>query len=74
MKIFIKTKPSAKQEKIEKIGEKSFEVFVKAPAKNGKANEAVIRILAKHFSVTKSSIKIIAGATARQKIVEIKTF
>lgn len=78
MKISIKVKPGAKIEKIEKIpdqliGEKEadFKVWVKELAKEGKANEAVIKALAKYFGVSKSSISIISGATTKQKIVEV---
>ncbi|MBI4993391.1 DUF167 domain-containing protein [Candidatus Wolfebacteria bacterium] len=78
MKISIKVKPSAKIEKIEKIpelligkNEIDFKVWVKEPAKEGKANEAVIRALAKYFGVPKSAVNIISGAASKQKIIEI---
>lgn len=78
MKILIKVKPGAKIEKVEKIperllGEKEadFKVWVKEPAKEGKANEAVIKALAKYFNVPKSAVSIVSGATSKQKIIEI---
>lgn len=37
----------------------------------GKANEEIIKKLAKHFKVAKSSIRIIVGKTSRNKIIEI---
>lgn len=42
-----------------------------APEK-GKANDAVIALLAKSFHVPKSSIELIRGATSSSKIVLIK--
>ncbi len=49
-----------------------FKVWVKEPAKEGKANQAVIKALAKYFSVPKSSVNIVSGAGGKQKIIEIK--
>lgn len=71
MKIFVKVKPSAKIEKVEKISGNVFMIEVKEPAEKGLANEAVIRALAKHFGIAKSRIGITFGRTSRQKIVEI---
>ena len=61
MKISVKVKLKAKEEKCEKISDNNFAVFVKDAPHKGKANEAVIRILAKYFKVSKSQIKIIIG-------------
>jgi uncharacterized protein (TIGR00251 family) len=72
MKIFIKVHPNSKEEKITKKDDGSFLVRVKAPATQGKANKAVINIIAKYFSVTKSSILIKAGHSSKNKIVEIQ--
>ncbi len=71
MKIFIKTKPESKSASIEKTGNFSYLVSVREPAKQGKANQAVISALAKHFGVNKSKIRIIIGANLRNKIIEI---
>ena len=38
----------------------------------GKANAEIIRRLAKHFKVSKSSIKIVIGEKSRNKIIEIE--
>ena len=46
-------------------------VFVTAVPENGKANVAVIKLLAKHFGIAKSRIEIVHGETARIKMVRI---
>lgn len=46
-------------------------VRVKAAPEKGKANEAVVKLLAKHFQVSQNQITIVRGLTARHKIVEI---
>ena len=46
-------------------------VFVREPAKEGRANEAVIKLLAEYFDIPKSRIKIVSGLKSKKKIVEI---
>ncbi|MCX6813902.1 MAG: DUF167 domain-containing protein, partial [Candidatus Azambacteria bacterium] len=72
MKIFIKAKPSSKEESIKKFSETNFEIWVKEPPVRGLANAAIIKVLARRFGVSLSAVKIISGHTSRQKIVEIK--
>ncbi len=47
-------------------------VGVKAVPEKGKANDEIIKKIARHFGVPKSSVRIISGATAKKKIVEVK--
>lgn len=72
MKISVKVKPNAKQEKIEKIGERDFLVWVKEKPQKGKANQAVIRVLAEYFNVPKSEVILLKGQTSKEKVFEIK--
>jgi hypothetical protein len=44
---------------------------VKAPPQEGRANEAVIETLAKHFHVPKSQIAIVGGFKSKMKIVRM---
>jgi uncharacterized protein (TIGR00251 family) len=48
-----------------------WKVKVQAPPEDGKANKAVIQLLAKHFKVPKNRIQIIAGEKSPQKIIEV---
>jgi hypothetical protein len=50
-----------------------YAVRVKAAPQDGKANDAVVRLLARHFGVTRSAVRIAGGLTVRNKIVEIIT-
>ena len=45
---------------------------VKAMPHEGKANEAVIELVARHFKVPKSVVTIVTGLTSRNKIIEIR--
>lgn len=71
MKFFIKVKSGAKEAKIKKISETNFEIWVKEPAKDGKANRAVVEALAEYLKISKSRFEIISGKTSKQKIIEI---
>lgn len=67
----VSVKPRARQEKVDKLSEAEYVVWVRAPAHEGRANEAVIALLAKHLAVPKSSLRIVRGEKTRRKIIEI---
>ena len=46
-------------------------VRVTAPAHRGAANEALVRLLAAAFGIARSSVRIVAGGTARAKSVRL---
>ena len=51
----------------------SFKASVTAVPEHGKANTALLRLLAKEWKLPQSSRTIIKGITERRKIVEIGT-
>ena len=71
MKIFVKVKPGSGKKTIEKIDNTHFSVDVKAKPEKGKANQAVIKILAKYLKVSRSQVKMVSGAFSRQKVFDI---
>jgi uncharacterized protein (TIGR00251 family) len=71
MKIAVKVKPQAKQDKVEKTSSDGYTVWVKAKAVEGAANQAAIKILAEYFHTPKSNIALIKGAKSRNKIFEV---
>jgi uncharacterized protein len=65
-------KPNARKDGITAwLDDSTVKISVTAPAEKGKANEAVIRLLAKHYAVPPSSITLVRGATTRMKQLEI---
>jgi Uncharacterized conserved protein len=52
-------------------GSEHLKARVRAVPENGKANTALVALLADKFGVPKSAISIVSGATARLKRVEI---
>ncbi len=71
MRISVRIKPNAKTEAVEKLPGGEFLVRVKAPAKEGKANEALIIALKRYFNIPKSRISIASGLGSKNKIVDI---
>jgi hypothetical protein len=71
MRIAIQVRANSKSEFIKKVEEDRYLVGVKEPAQQGKANAAIIRALARHFSIPQSHVSIVLGKTAREKIIEI---
>jgi uncharacterized protein (TIGR00251 family) len=73
MKIEIKVIPNASKNELIKT-ETDYKARLVAPPVDGKANEALIALLAKEFGVPKSSIEIIKGQTGRNKTVRIENY
>lgn len=48
-----------------------YRVYVTVAPEDGKANKAVIALLAKAMGVPKSALSIVRGATGRDKIIEL---
>jgi uncharacterized protein (TIGR00251 family) len=72
MKITVKIKPNAKEERVEKTGENSYSVWVRQRLVEGRANEALVKVLAEHFGVSKSAVVLVKGRTSRQKLFEVR--
>lgn len=76
MKIFIKLTPNSKNnevlsDEIDLLNMRVMRVKVNAPPVEGKANDALIELLANYLGVKKSSIKLLRGFNSRHKIIEI---
>jgi uncharacterized protein len=71
MRIYVKVSPHSSKNEVVKIAEGEYKVKLTAPPVDGEANDMLIKILADHFSVGRSLVKILGGKSARIKIVEI---
>ena len=70
MKFNIKVFPkSSREELIEKDG--VIKAYVKAAPDKGKANKAVVDLIAKKYKVKKKDVVIVLGQTSRNKVIEI---
>jgi len=72
MKLRVKVIPGARETKI--LGIKGEELVVKISVnpQKGKANKALLELLAEKLSIPKSNITLIQGESSRHKVVEIK--
>ena len=70
MKIQVRVKPNSKTEQVNQEGN-NFVVKVKELPKEGKANQAVIKLLAEHLGVPQSQVRILSGFKNRNKIIEV---
>ncbi|MEE2980000.1 MAG: DUF167 family protein [Pseudomonadota bacterium] len=57
--------------RLDAAGHAYLQVRVTAPAEGGKANAALLKLLAKAWSVTRSDLAIVAGAKERRKTVAL---
>lgn len=71
MRIFVTAKTRAREEGVERKDDTHFIVSVKAMPVEGKANEAIARLLAKHLKVAKSSLTLRSGATGKNKVFDL---
>lgn len=72
MRIYVKVKPNASSNEIKKLSKEELEVRLTASPEKGKANAALVNLLAKYFEVSKSSVKIVGGKSSRNKMVDIE--
>lgn len=73
MKCKIKVIPNARvSEVVGEMADGTLKVRIHAVPEKGKANTELVRLLALHYGVSKSSVSVVRGFTLQQKIVEIK--
>lgn len=69
-RIEVRVSPRASQNRILR-DESGIRVYVTAAPTDGEANEAVQALLAKQLKISKSSVQLARGETARNKIFDI---
>ena len=72
MKISVRLKPNSHHREEVVVGDDGvLTIYTKAPAIEGRANLAAVKLLAKHFGVAPSKVKLVRGATSKYKVFEI---
>lgn len=72
MKISAHLKPNSRhREEVVVDSDGTYIIYTKAPAIEGRANAAAIKMLAKHFGVSKSQVRLLRGATSKHKVFDI---
>lgn len=72
MKISVHLKPNSRHREEVVVGDDGvLKIYTKAPAIEGRANEAATKLLARHFGVASSKVKLVRGATSKYKVFEV---
>jgi uncharacterized protein len=75
LRVAIRLSPRAKADRLLAIataqGGRVLKVSVTAPAESGRANEALLRLLARAWHLRRSDLSIITGSTSRNKAVRV---
>jgi uncharacterized protein len=72
IKLEVRLTPRAGRDEIGGRREGRLQVRVKAPPVDGKANEALRRLIAKRVGVPKSRVRIVRGERSRRKLIAIE--
>lgn len=70
--IQVKVKPNSRASVLEQKDDGTWLAQLKSPPVDGKANEELLTLVAKHFECRKSDVSIKAGASARVKLIRIE--
>jgi uncharacterized protein (TIGR00251 family) len=71
-RIKVRLTPRGGRDRIEGWDGDVLRVRVAAPPVDGKANEAMLRLLAKALGVAASNVRLVSGAQSRVKVVEVE--
>jgi uncharacterized protein (TIGR00251 family) len=71
MTITVRVKTNARKNEVAQTAPQQYDVSVSVPPAEGKANERVIELLAKHLGKPKRDVVLVRGASSRQKIFRI---
>lgn len=68
----IKVRPNARSSRLEQAADGSWLAQLKAAPVEGRANQELVALVARHFGCAKAAVSIKAGATGRRKLVRIE--
>jgi hypothetical protein len=74
--VVIRLSPRAKSDRLQGVaataeGGRAIKVSVTAPAQDGRANEALLQLLAQVWRIPRRDLSLAAGAGSRSKIVRV---
>ncbi len=71
MKITVKAHPRSKKNEVKKLSESEYELWFNVPPVEGRANEKIIEMLAKHFDIGKRRVVLLSGEKGKIKTFKI---
>ena len=67
----VRLTPRAALDRIDGVSDGILRARVGAPAVEGAANNALVRLIAEELGVARTAVRIVAGASSRQKLVVV---
>lgn len=71
MRVRIHVRPGARREKFERLPDDSFAASVREEAKDNAANRRIAELVALHFSVSLTAVRILRGHHSPTKVLEV---
>ncbi len=71
--IQIKVKPNARVSTLDEVADGPWLARLKSPPVDGKANQELVALIARHMGCAKSAVTIKSGASGRIKWVQIES-
>ncbi len=68
----VKVKPNARVSSLEEVTPGVWLAQLKSPPVDGKANDELVALLARHYGCRRSAVVIKSGASGRMKLVRIE--
>ncbi len=68
----VKVKPGSRREHLVELPDGSWVAHIKAPPFDGKANAAMIILVAAHFGLRRAQVNIRSGAGGRLKLLQLE--
>jgi uncharacterized protein (TIGR00251 family) len=70
--IAVQVKPNARVSLLEEVEGGVWRAQLKSPPVDGKANQELLELVARHFGCPKAAVSLKSGASARLKLVRIE--
>jgi uncharacterized protein len=71
--VVVKVKPGSRKGPLVEVGpDGELTIYVRERAADGKANDAVIRLLAEHLQLPRSRVELVSGMTSRIKRFRVR--
>ena len=71
VRLSVRLTPRASRDQIAGFEGETLRVRVTAPPVEGRANRALVRLLAKRLGLPRGAVRVVAGQTSRSKVVAI---
>ena len=72
IRLSVRVHPRSRRQEVTKLDENAYKIHVTSAPSKGEANEEVRKLIAKHWAVPVSSVKIARGHKSRNKLITIE--